>query len=58
MAQMTERQIERRAEHLADKFGLSQQLTAIWVREHQQEARRPMLPQHLSALKVWARQAA
>ncbi len=51
----TRRQIERRAEFLADKFGLSLQLTAIWVEQHPEESRRPMLPEHVNELKKWAR---
>ena len=46
--------LERRAEFLAEKFGLSQQLTAIWVKENPDKARRPMLPSAVRELTEFA----
>lgn len=47
--------LERRAEHLAEKFRLSLQLTTILVREHPEEAQMPISPRNLKALIAWAR---
>jgi len=43
--------LERRAEFLAEKFGLSLQLTRIWVEQNPEKARRPMLPSHVADLE-------
>jgi hypothetical protein len=50
----TVKRLEKRAEFLAEKFGLSLQLTMIWVKENPDKARRPMLPSHVAELKRWA----
>jgi len=47
--------LDARAEFLAEKFGLSLQLTTIWVKENPEKARRPMLPSAVNELKVWAK---
>ena len=49
---------ERRAEHLAEKYGLSQQLTLIWVEKNPKRAARPMMPRDVAALKTFARVSA
>lgn len=46
--------LEKRAEFLAEKFGLSPQLTEIWVKQNPDKARRPMLPSSVAELKRWA----
>ena len=46
--------IDRRTEFLADKYGLSAQLTKIWLQQNP-KAKRPLLASELRALKAWAR---
>ena len=44
----------RRAEFLADKYGLSPQLTLIWLKQHPYDQLRPMRPAALADLRQWA----
>ena len=47
--------IEKRAEFLADKYGLSYSLTCIWCERNPRSMLRPMLPSDLAELLRWAR---
>lgn len=46
--------MERRADFLAEKFGLSPQLTLVWVSRNPLKALRPMGRANLNELRRWA----